>query len=254
MSSERRLSRRTVARLTAGASAVGALAIGGGLGAFDVDDGDDGERTIPDGGTIDLPEPETDGETSVEKAIALRRSRREYGDDPLTLAELGQLLWAAQGITRSRMGQTDLRAAPSAGATYPLTISVAIDDGGVERVDAGVYRYDPADHGLERRGADSIHASLEDAALEQSWVGGAPVDLVVSAVDERTTDRYGERGRSRYVPMEAGHVAENCYLQAEALDLSTVVVGAFRDDDVRSLLELPAEHRPLYVIPVGHRP
>jgi SagB-type dehydrogenase family enzyme len=254
MSSERTLSRRTVARLTAGASALGALAIGSGLGAFDVDDGGSGGTAGGDHGTIALPEPDTDGETAVEEAIALRRSRREYSDEPLTLSELGQLLWAAQGTTRSRVGTVDLRAAPSAGATYPLTITVAVDDGGVAGLDSGVYRYVPEDHTLERRGSESIHARLEDAALEQSWVGAAPVDLVVSAIDERTTDRYGERGRSRYVPMEAGHVGENIYLQAEALDLATVVVGAFRDEDVRTLIDLSGEHRPLYVIPVGHRP
>jgi SagB-type dehydrogenase family enzyme len=254
MSSERTLSRRTVARLTAGASALGALALGGGLDAFDIDDGGGG-GTVNDGReAIDLPEPDTDGETTVEEAIALRRSRRDYSDEPLTLSALGQLLWATQGITRSRTGAIDLRSAPSAGATYPLAVSVAIDNGGVDGAGPGVYRYDPDEHRLRSRRPGSIHPDLEDAALDQSWVGAAPVALVISAIDERTTDRYGDRGRSRYVPMEAGHAAENLYLQAEALDLATVVVGAFRDEDVRSLVELSAEHRPLYVIPVGHRP
>lgn len=253
MSSEPTLSRRTVGRLVAGVSAVGALTIGGALEAFDIADGGggsiDGERE-----RVVLPEPETDGETSVETAIALRRSRREYSDEPLTLSELGQLLWATQGITRSRIGDVDFRAAPSAGATYPLTVSVAVDGGGVAELDPGVYRYEPDPHELECRSSSSIHADLADAALEQSWVGSAPVTLVLSAIDERTTDRYGERGRSRYVPMEAGHAAENLYLQAEALDLATVVVGAFRDGDVVSLLDLSPAHRPLYVVPVGNRP
>ncbi|MFW5920073.1 MAG: SagB/ThcOx family dehydrogenase [Halanaeroarchaeum sp.] len=254
MSRERSLSRRTVTRLTAGASTLGALAAGGALGAFDLGDGGRTGQIGTDRETVDLPDPETDGEVSVERAIALRRSRREYTDEPLTLATLGQLCWAMQGITQSRVGRTDFRAAPSAGATYPLELFVAIDDRGVEDLGAGVYRYAPGDHALGRVRSGSVHDGIAGAALEQSWIADAPIVVVLTAIDERTTERYGDRGSRRYVPMEAGHAAENLYLQAEALDLATVVVGAFRDDDVRSLLDLSGQYRPLYVIPVGHRP
>jgi len=254
MSEERSLSRRTVTRLTAGASALGALAIGGAFGAFDLDDGGQTGQIGPDRETVDLPDPDTDGAVSVERAIARRRSRREYTDEPLSLGTLGQLCWAMQGVTRSRVGRVDFRAAPSAGATYPLELFVAIDDRGVDDLGAGVYRYDPGDHALGRVRSGSVHDSLATAALEQSWIADAPIVVVLTAIDERTTDRYGDRGRRRYVPMEAGHAAEHCYLQAEALDLSTVVVGAFRDDELRSILEVSEADRPLYVVPVGHRP
>jgi SagB-type dehydrogenase family enzyme len=104
-----------------------------------------------------------------------------------------------------------------------------------------------------KRREGEFRTDLRRAGLDQWFVGAAPADIVVTAVDARTVDRYGQRGKARYVPMEAGHVGENIYLQAEALDLATVAVGAFRDEEVRSLLELPDDHRPLYIFPVGNR-
>lgn len=199
---------------------------------------------------IALPDPTREGTTSVEAAIANRRSRREFSDDPMTLAEVGQLLWAAQGITARRSG---FRAAPSAGATYPLEVYLLTGDPGVEGLDRGVYRYDPAAHRLERVRSGDHRAGLRAAALDQEWVGAGAVDIVITAIDERTTGRYGDRGRRRYVPMEAGHAGENLYLQAEALELSLVCVGAFRDEEVRSILDVSAKERPLSIYPVGRR-
>jgi SagB-type dehydrogenase family enzyme len=169
------------------------------------------------------------------------------------MADFGQLLWAAQGITAERPTRSDLRTAPSAGATYPLELYAVVGDPGVEGVSPGVYRHERDAHRLVQRREGEFRTELRRAALDQRFVGAAPADIVVTAVDARTVDQYGQRGKVRYVPMEAGHVGENIYLQAEAHGLATVAVGAFRDEEVRSLLDLPDDHRPLYIFPVGNR-
>ena len=202
------------------------------------------------GETVDLPAPETAGDVSVEAAIANRRSRREFGEAALSLRELGQLLWATQGITNQRFG---FRSAPSAGALYPLEVFVAVGDPGVEGLDVGVYRYEPDGHYLSLVAPGDVQAELRAAAVDQGVVERAAIDVVITAVDERTTGKYGERGELRYVPMEAGHAGQNLYLQAESLGLSTVSIGAFGDARVRELVGAPENHRPLYVFPVGKR-
>lgn len=197
---------------------------------------------------IDLPSPEAIGEVSVEEAIQQRRSIRSYADEPLSLQDISQLMWAAQGITDPT---GEFRAAPSAGATYPLEVYVVVSETGASGLVQGLYRYDPYQHRLERILEYDLRASLAEAALEQTSVKEAPVNIVITAVYERTTGRYGERG-VRYVHMEAGHVGQNLYLQATARGLGMVVVGAFDDDRVQNVMALPPDHKPLYIIPVGH--
>jgi len=199
---------------------------------------------------VKLPPPRLKGQLTVEEAIAQRRSQRVYAEEPLKLWELGQLLWAAQGITDPKRG---FRAAPSAGATYPLEVYVMVSAGGVEGLNPGVYRYIPEQHSLQPIKAGDFSGELCRAALNQPWVEKAPVKIVICAVFERTTSRYGERG-VRYVYMEAGHVGENLYLQAEALGLATVAVGAFHDDEVQKILGAPGNHKPIYIYPVGRKP
>ncbi len=196
--------------------------------------------------SITLPAPITDGKTSLETALTKRRSVRHYKDIPLSLADLSQLLWAGQGITAS----AGRRTAPSAGALYPLEMHVVA--GKVTGLPPAVYRYQPQDHTLHRIKDGDVRAELCTAALGQSSIKQAPVVIVVSAVYERTTVKYGERG-VRYVHMEAGHAAQNISLQAASLDCGTVVVGAFHDDQVGTVLNLPREHHPLSLLPVGKR-
>jgi SagB-type dehydrogenase family enzyme len=210
----------------------------------------DGGGTWQASEPLPLPAPDRTGDVSVEAALANRRSRREYDDRALTRRELGQLLWAAQGVTERVSGH---RAAPSAGARYPLEVFVVVGTPGVEGLDRGVYRYRPARHELSLGQTGDVQSALRAAAVDQAFVEAAAVDIVVCAVDARTTARYGRRGERRYVPMEAGHAGQNLYLQAEALGLATVAVGAFDDDRVRELVGAPAEHRSLYVFPVGAR-
>ncbi len=202
---------------------------------------------IEAGEGVRLPTPRYDGPLSVEQALSRRRSVREYRDEPLTLEEVSQLLWAAQGVTEAATG---FRTAPSAGALYPLEVYVVA--GHVVALPAGVYRYRPADHTLIQVMDGDRRAELCEAALRQPPVRDAPLVLVFTAVYERTTGKYGERG-VRYVHIEVGHAAQNVFLQAVALDLGAVVIGAFYDDRVKQALNLPAQEEPLYLMPVGKK-
>jgi SagB-type dehydrogenase family enzyme len=199
------------------------------------------------GDKVRLPSPRLKGEMSVEEAISRRRSRREYVGGRIKVEELSNLLWAAQGITDP---VNKFRAAPSAGATYPLEVYVVVGKGGVEELGEGVYHYDPFEHVLEKRVEGDLAGELCSAAVSQPWVREAPINIILASIYERTTGRYGERG-IRYVHMEVGHVGENIYLQAESLGLGTVVIGAFYDEWVQRLLKLPENQKPLYIIPVG---
>ncbi len=196
--------------------------------------------------TIALPEPRLQSDTSIEQALLQRRSVRELREEPLTLAELGQLLWAAQGITSPR----GFRTAPSAGALYPLEIHVLV--GAVEGLKPGIYRYLPDSHALQHRRDGEHRDALAEAALQQACVRTNAVVLAFSAVASRTTAKYGGRGE-RYVLMEVGHAAQNVFLQVQSLGLAAVVVGAFDDDAVDEVLDLPSGERALYLMPVGRR-
>jgi SagB-type dehydrogenase family enzyme len=188
---------------------------------------------------IKLPKPELKGKVSLEEAIARRRSIRTYSGMPLSDKELSQLLWAAQGITDEAR---KLRAAPSAGATYPLETYVASA--------AGLFHYNPDGHTLRKIMGDDLRAGLSSAALGQGFVRSASAVIIFAAVMARTTGRYGKRG-VMYVYMEAGHAAQNVHLQAVALGMGSVPVGAFDDQAVANLLKLPPDQIPLYLVPVG---
>jgi SagB-type dehydrogenase family enzyme len=195
---------------------------------------------------IILPPPLYDSKTSVEKAMHDRRSVRQYQNLPMTLSDLSQLLWAAQGSS----GFRGRRTAPSAGALYPLDVFVVT--GNVTGLAVGIYSYDPQKHELVRIAQGDAREKLSAAALRQSSIGKAAAVLVISAIYERTTVKYGERG-IRYVHMEAGHAAQNVYLQAVSLNLGTVVIGAFDDEAVRTVLHLGEQGQPLYIMPVGRQ-
>ncbi len=207
-------------------------------------------RTRQSSGTtgIELPEPninkKTGGSLPVTKALRQRRSIRQYKDLPLDLEELGQILWAAQGITHKQ----GFRTAPSAGALYPLEIYPVVEK--IEGIPAGVYHYLPHKNKIKKIKAGKLLDQLSRAALGQPWVKTAPVTLVVGAVYKRTTQKYSEHGR-RYVHIETGHAAQNVYLQAEALGLGTVDVGAFYASKVKKLLNLPEKVQPVLLMPLG---
>ncbi|MCX7681352.1 MAG: SagB/ThcOx family dehydrogenase [Anaerolineae bacterium] len=190
---------------------------------------------------IVLPSPRTDGPMALETAIARRRSIRKYRSEDLTLEQIGQLLWAAQGIT----GRADYqRAAPSAGGCHPLELYVCRAD--------GIWHYLPKEHALTLRQAGDIRQALASAAWHQDFIAEAPCVFFISAVVARTTRRYHERGALRYVPMDAAHAAQNLLLQAVALGLGGVPIGAFDDQAVALVLSLSPQETPLYILPVGY--
>jgi len=191
--------------------------------------------------------PRTSGRVSVEEALARRRSVREYADRPLTIEQIMQLLWASQGITLPQYG---FRTAPSAGGTYPLEVYVVAKPFGVETLEAGIYHYEARGHRLVKVMVGDFSEQLKVAALNQEWVGSAPVNFVITSVPDRTTGKYGERG-VRYVWQETGHAAQNIYLQAVALGLGNVVIGGFHDSEVQRILQLSDYEKPAYVIAIG---
>jgi SagB-type dehydrogenase family enzyme len=193
---------------------------------------------IPAGREEALPSPRLPGPVSLEEALLRRRSVREFTGVPLTRDEIGQLLWAAQGVTDGQGRRT----APSAGALYPLEVDAVVAE--------GVARYLPDGHRLAWRGTADLRPALQRAALDQPQVGDAALVLVISAVPERTAARYGSR-TDRYVALEAGHAAQNVLLEAVALGLGAVPVGSFDDAEVGRLLGLAAGEEPLYLVAIG---
>ena len=193
---------------------------------------------------IKLPEPRYESNVSIEETLVKRRSVRDYTREPLTLTEVSQLLWAAQGTTSDGI----YRAAPSAGALYPLEVYMIV--GNVKDLAAGVYQYKPKGHELVMILEGDMRSRLTNAALGQSPVGNAAIDIVLTSVYGRITRKYGDRG-VRYALIEIGHVGQNICLQATAMDLGSVCIGAFYDEQVRALLKLPEEEAPLYIIPIG---
>lgn len=199
------------------------------------------ERPAAALGTIELPQPSESIGTDLAQAIHKRRSAREYDNRDLSWGEIGQLLWAAQGITERA---ASLRASPSAGALFPLEVDVATRE--------GVFRYRPSTHAVAQRMRADVRADLAYAAYEQIWVTKAAAVFAIAAVTSRTARRYGSRAQ-RYVQLETGHAAQNVLLMAAGLNLGGTPVGAFDDDAVGRVLRLRSEETPLYLIPVGAR-
>jgi len=197
--------------------------------------------------TIHLPPPSQKGKISLEEAISRRRSIRDFTSEPVSQSQLSQILWAAQGISDMRW---KYRTVPSAGATYPLEILVVCGQNGVDEIGEGIYHYSIAHHSLTLRYEGDVRPDLARAALNQGFIYEAPLDIVICALYQRTTLGYGSRGE-RYVHMEVGHAGQNIYLQAIALGLATVAIGAFNDERVREVLRLDKQYKPLYIMPIG---
>ena len=202
------------------------------------------EKNSTKGEIMKLPEPKFQSKISVEEALSRRRSIRDYKEDSLSLEEISQLLWSAQGVTAKWGGRT----APSAGALYPLEIYIVV--GTVKGLKRGLYHYDPQKHGISQKKEGDLREKLTEASLGQDEILRAPATLVITAVYERTMKKYHERG-IQYVHMEVGSAGENIYLQAESLGLGTVFIGAFEDEEVKKVLGI--EEEPLGIMPVGKK-
>lgn len=228
-------------RISLGIAVIIVFILGSGLSLFAQQEGKSEVK-------VKLPPPRYESPVSVEEAIFTRKSVRRYGEESLTLEEVSQLLWAAGGATCDGItGAT--RAYPSAGARYPLEIYLIVGD--VEGLSPGIYRYHWEKHELSIVREGDLRPQLMQACYGQRMVGQAPASLLFTANYRRTTGQYGKRGE-RYVHMDTGHAGENVHLQAEALGLGTVVMGAFLDEAVKRTVGLKDEE-PLYVMPVGRK-
>jgi SagB-type dehydrogenase family enzyme len=197
---------------------------------------------------IMLPEPDVNIGIPVARAIHDRKSVRSYSPEPLTLKEAGRLLWAAGGATVDGVtGAT--RAYPSAGGIYPLEIYLVAGD--VEGLEPGIYRYEWKDNSLEMVKKADIRSDLSRAAYGQKMLASAPATIVITALYEKTAARYGERGKSLFVPMDAGHLGQNVHLEAQSLGLGTVMVAGFETAKAEKVLA-GTEGTPVYMMPVGH--
>jgi SagB-type dehydrogenase family enzyme len=199
---------------------------------------------------VRLPDPLVKGSMSVEESLSKRRSVRSYQTGPLTLQQVSQLLWAAYGISDSTSySRLKLRTAPSAGATYALELYLLA--GKVEGLDAGIYKFTPDGHSITLVRKSDIRNEVAQACLDQKMLHQAPASIIYTAVYPRITGRYGNRGADRYLCMDIGHSAQNVYLQSVAMGLATCAVGAFDDEKLAEVLQLPVEEKILYLMPVG---
>jgi protease I len=201
--------------------------------------GQRGDRTATSK-IIQLPQPKLSGQISLEETLAKRRSIRSFSSQNLTYDQLGQLAWAAQGVTEQKTG---FRTAPSAGAIYPIRLYFATEQ--------GLFVYNPAGHALVRAIDKDIRAELSKAALGQAAVAQAACDIIIAGSVNEVAARYGQKARA-FTILEVGHIAQNILLQAVTLDLGAVPIGAFDVNPVRMLCRLPTELEPFYIISVGH--
>ena len=198
---------------------------------------------------MELPQPRIEGKISLEKTIKNRRTVRSFASEHLTLEQFSQLFWAAQGTTDDRGFK---RAAPSAGAMYPMDVYAVVGADGVESLKAGIYHYEPQGHAALLESEGDFRNEVARASLSQMWMVRSPVLFVITAQYDRITIKYGKRG-VRYAMIEAGHMGQNIFLNAEALDLGAGIVGAFDDKKVNRIMKIPRLHEPLLIMPVGYK-
>jgi SagB-type dehydrogenase family enzyme len=207
------------------------------------------ENSIAQEGVMKLPPPSVNGTVSLEQAINQRRTVRKFASRPLEVHQVSQLLWSAQGITEENGFK---RAAPSAGALYPMDIYVVVGHNSVAQMEAGIYQYDPKGHVLSLVVKSDLREVVARAAFSQMWIARAPLSMVVTAEFKRVTVKYKKRGVI-YAVIEAGHMGQNLFLQAEALGLKAGIVGAFHEKKLIEALKLSAGHNPVLIMPMGYQ-
>ena len=204
---------------------------------------------IQEGRHMKLPKPKTHGEVSLETAIKQRRTIRSFTSEPLSLEQCSQLFWAAQGITEDRGFK---RAAPSGGALYPMDIYAVVGENCVKGLESGAYHYEPKSHAVSLVSKGDLRNKVAGAALSQMWMATAPLNILITAEYYRITSKYGKRG-IRYAIIEAGHIGQNILLQSETMGLGAGVVGAFNDEKVKQVVNIPPNYEPLLILPVGYK-
>ena len=196
------------------------------------------------GEPIRLPAPAVEGTVSLEETLAKRRSVRSFENTPVPLAALGQILWAAQGITLPEKGY---RTAPSAMSSYPLRVYAVVES--VADLPPGLYAYQPEEHALLPvfSGPAKERAMT---AVRQPWILSAPVVLIITGRYEQLEKAFGDAARF-CVDAETGHASQNVYLQATALGLGTVSAGGVDGEALKEAFSIPVEETPLYAMPLG---
>ena len=208
-----------------------------------------GKKTV-----IDLPTPEfcTVNACTIKEAITNRRSIRSYSDTPLSISELSFLLWCTQGVKKIIPGTATFRTVPSAGARHAFETYLLVNN--VSGLTCGLYRFLACTHKLAVFDLDDgIADSISDSCLGQEMVREGAVTFIWTAVPYRMTWRYGERGY-RYLLMDSGHVCQNLYLAAEAIDCGVCAIGAFDDDQINHVLALDVEEQfVIYIAALGKK-
>jgi len=205
-------------------------------------------KSYPEAPRVSLEPPAIQDGMPIWEAVGARRSIRDFSREPVVLAELSQVLWASQGITLLEM-DWGFRAAPSAGALYPVETYLSAQD--VSGLEKGIYHYSPREHAIELLKEGSFGTRLAEAALDQDFLAAAGVVFCWTAVFARSAWKYAERAY-RYVYLDAGHIAQNVALAAVALGLGSCQIAALYDDEVNSLLGVDGEEESvLYLTAVG---
>ncbi|WP_422446359.1 SagB/ThcOx family dehydrogenase [Thermoanaerobacterium sp. DL9XJH110] len=194
---------------------------------------------------IDLPDPKQfDVTVNLRETIENRRSVRKYSERPLTMEELSFLLWCTQGVKRVSSRPSTARTVPSAGARHAFETCILANN--VTGLRPGLYRYVAIGHRLvEENISPGMADEVTRACRGQEFVKASAATFIWVAVTRRMTWRYGERGY-RYMFLDAGHVCQNLYLSAQAIDCGVCALAAFSDDDMNSILGLDGEE--LFVI------
>lgn len=187
---------------------------------------------------IKLPKPNIKDNKNLNECIYHRKSVRNFQEQGIELVKISQILWAAQGIKNNH------RTIPSAGATYPLELYLTYKK-------KGLFYFNFKKNILKQIIDIDISNILAKSALNQMFIYNAPINIIICADYSRTCIRYGNRG-FRYVHIEVGHCAQNIHLEAVALDLGSVPIGAFKDEEVKKVLNLPENLTPLYIISIGY--
>jgi SagB-type dehydrogenase family enzyme len=209
-------------------------------------------RTYPEAEHIPLPGQNLDELTTpLGLALGQRRSYRAFARKPLPLATLGRLLYASYGVRGYKQIEGEWtydRNSPSAGGLYPLELYAAVQQ--VEGLSDGIYHYNARAAELELRSAQNEQATIAEMAIGQDMLGDANLIVGIAAVFARTMWKYGQRGY-RYVWLDAGHVGQNLYLTATALNLGAAAVGGFFDRELGELFALPEDERMIYLVAIG---
>ena len=206
-------------------------------------------KSYPSSKTIQLPNVLPEATMGFAEVLRRRKSIRAFSNQPLSLDDLGFLLWASTGIQRVEQGY-EFRTAPSAGALYPIETYIAANN--IEDMDSGIYHYNIKNHLLEEIKTGNFGDAIAHAALDQQICATASAVFIWTAIFERSKWKYKQRAY-RYIYLDAGHIAENLALAAASITCGSCQIGAFFDDEINSIVDVDgAEESTILLSVIGH--